>query len=261
MTPAAVALALGFVALAALSAWALRRWLAARLRGLEAQLGKALDWRLLNLQRQVQSLLTLDRLLRLDLGLPPLDDWAASPDFLLACVREVVQHRPAVVVECGSGASTVALARALQLNGVGHLYSLDHDETFARRTRRELEARGLGGWASVLSAPLMEQDVGEPLPWYDIAALPDLPINLLIVDGPPGVIHPRIRYPAGPLLLPRMAPGGRVLVDDIDRPAERAMLARWREDFALHDLDLSPASACFAGFALDPNRTPPAAAR
>ena len=67
--------------------------------------------------------------------------------------------------------------------------------------------------------------------WYSLASLPVLEIDLLVVDGPPGTLHPLARYPAGPKLLPRLASGALVFVDDAIRADETEMVRRWMMEF------------------------------
>jgi hypothetical protein len=71
----------------------------------------------------------------------------------------------------------------------------------------------------------------ELFPWYSLATLPDLEIDLLVVDGPPGALRPLARYPAGPRLLPRLASGALVFVDDAIRVDETEMVRRWMSEF------------------------------
>lgn len=136
-------------------------------------------------------------------------------------------------MECGSGVSTVVLARCMQLNGEGHVYSMDHDAIFAEKTRRELKAQGLEGWATVLDAPLREHELnGDSWLWYASGVLPeDIGIDMLVVDGPPDTTGDLARYPAGPILLPRLKPNGAVFMDDYARPGESAVVRRWREEW------------------------------
>ncbi|MCW3064342.1 MAG: Methyltransferase domain, partial [Solirubrobacterales bacterium] len=57
-------------------------------------------------------------------------------------------------------------------------------------------------------------------------------IDLLLVDGPPA-FEPEIalsRYPALPVLAERLAPDATVVLDDIDRPGELAILETWERD-------------------------------
>src|SRR3546814_20041376 len=109
-------------------------------------------------------------------------------------------------------------------------------EKFAAQTRKELSRRGLSDWARVIDAPLERlESHGREVRWYRAAALHDLPIDLIIVDGPPARTGTTPRYPAGPVLFPRLSPQGAVLVDDAGRPEERAVVERWRRE--LPDLE------------------------
>jgi predicted O-methyltransferase YrrM len=167
------------------------------------------------------------------LGLP--DDvardpkWSAAPDFLGLIVDHALAARPATIVECSSGTTTVLLARCCALTGTGRVYSLENGPEFARRTRRELTRLGLDGHASVLDAPLRPCRVdGREFRWYDLGHLPGRPIDMLVIDGPPGFIQRHSRYPALPRLRDRLAPRCALFLDDAARPEEREIVADWR---------------------------------
>lgn len=183
--------------------------------------------------RQLEALQGLYVELDLKHSLPPTRGWAASPDFLLELARHTRTLRQATVVECSSGISTLVLARCMQLNGGGKVYSLEHDRQFAAQTRAQLRRHGLQDWATVVDAPLTPHQIdGAAWPWYDLAQLPELPaIDLLVIDGPPQATRPQARYPAGPLLFPRLRTGAAVFLDDAARPDEQAILLRWRQEF------------------------------
>jgi hypothetical protein len=53
---------------------------------------------------------------------------------------------------------------------------------------------------------------------------------MLVVDGPPGSIGERSRYPAVPILKPYLAEHCSILMDDGDRPAERDVARHWSQD-------------------------------
>ena len=186
-----------------------------------------------SLFRQLEALQGLYVDLHLQRSLPVTRGWAASPDFLRELARHALQEKPRNVVECSSGTSTLVLARCMQLNGYGKVYSLEHDPHFARQTRRQLAYHGLSAWAEVLDAPLRpHQFHGESWPWYSEEVLPDdLEIAMLVIDGPPHATRPLARYPAGPALFHRLLPGASVYLDDADRADELAMLRRWRQEF------------------------------
>lgn len=183
--------------------------------------------------QQLEALQGLYAELAFEHSLPPTRGWAASPDFLLALARHVGGARPLVVVECSSGVSTLVLARCLQRNGVGRVYSLEHDAVYARQTRTELRRLGLQEWAQVIDAPLCSHMLdGENYPWYDVTGLPpSTAIDLLVIDGPPQATRSMARYPAGPVLFPALAPDAAVFLDDAARADEQLALQRWQAGF------------------------------
>lgn len=181
---------------------------------------------------QVQSLLALERLLQLTRPLPPLRGWAGSPDMLLHVAERVLDGKPGVVLECSSGASTVVAARCCQLNGAGHVYSLEHDAVYAAKTRALLAHHELADWATVVHAPLETGTDGAT--WYRDANLPPQATGaeLLVVDGPPAGGDSLARYPARPRLRGRLASRFALLLDDADRPGERHVVERWLQQDA-----------------------------
>ena len=183
--------------------------------------------------RQLEALLGLYVELDLQKSLPATRGWAASPDFLLQLATHALSQRPACVVECSSGASTLVLARCMQRLGHGMVYSLEHDTGYAEQSRQLLERHGLSTWATVLDAPLRPHSLdGEEWPWYGLDALPPgTGIDMLVIDGPPKATRSLARYPAGPLLFPLLKPGASVFMDDATRSDEQAILARWQAEF------------------------------
>ena len=185
------------------------------------------------LQAQMQALIGLNKALELPWSLPPLVGYAASPDFLLLLAEHALQNKPGVIVECGSGASTIVLAECVRLNGAGHVFSLEHKSEFAESTRRELEKQGLSKWATVVDAPLKNYIFnGQNYRWY--AVDPDLDISsidMLVIDGPPQDTNPCARYPAGPLLFKRLNEASRAFLDDAGRPDEQQTIQLWLGEF------------------------------
>ncbi len=165
-------------------------------------------------------------------GIPWAEHWTAAADFLGLLAEEVLSRRPAAILECGSGLSTLVLARCCQRLGKGRVVSLENGGEFAASTRRWLEAYGLESFVEVIHAPLREVQVGEGAwQWYDPETLPQGPFDLLVVDGPPGFLQPLSRYPAMPLLADRLAQDVLLILDDAARPDERAVVSRWLQEF------------------------------
>ena len=126
----------------------------------------------------------------------------------------------------------------MQLNGRGHVWSLEHEEIFAQKTRAELQRHGLQDFATVLHAPLRGQSVdGQNWQWYDASVLPTGQIDLLVIDGPPMTTQPLARYPAVPVLAGQMADGATVMLDDAARPDEREIVRRWITDHGMSAAD------------------------
>jgi len=174
--------------------------------------------------------------------LPPMRAWAGFPDFQSFLYRLVRASRPSLVVECGSGISTVVVATALIANEHGSLVSLDHDEWYASRTRGWLAARGLSERAEVLTAPLTHYEHTPDIPWYGHPWLEADPrgIDLLIVDGPPGSTAEQARYPAVLLLEGRLRDDCVIVLDDVNRDDERATLEAWDDLLPTHQVMILP---------------------
>jgi predicted O-methyltransferase YrrM len=186
---------------------------------------------ILEAQRQQHALTQIRPLV----GEIPLDfsQWAADPLLLQNIVRLVVEHRPGLIVECGSGSSTVIMARCLRALGSGRIISIDHDPVFANRTRELLRLYQVGDLVNVVTAPLAARELnGRVARWYgpEYESLLQVPIDLLVVDGPPGSSGPLARYPAVPLLRRHLAPEHVVVLDDGDRTDERATAQAWRDE-------------------------------
>jgi len=178
--------------------------------------------------RQIETLQALYVDLHLDRSLPPTRGWAASPDFLAVLARHVLATRPSVIVECGSGVSTIVLARCCELNKAGHVYSLEHHAGYGETTRAELTRHELSHRADVLDAPLVPHEfAGARWSWYALSGLPDLELDMLVVDGPTGHTGTLARYPAGPVLLPHLRVGGVAFLDDGHEEHVKQAAARW----------------------------------
>jgi predicted O-methyltransferase YrrM len=90
--------------------------------------------------------------LGLNRGIPYTPQWSAAPDFLTLIVDHVLEHRPQTIVECGSGLTTLMLARCCALNGAGHVYSLENGADYAANTRLDIARYGLEHWSTVIHA-------------------------------------------------------------------------------------------------------------
>jgi len=144
------------------------------------------------------------------------NSWAPSVEYCKAVALEA-RHHPGGVIETGSGATTILLAAM----GVP-VVALEHLPEWALRVNRNVR------WAkraTVLQRGLVSY--GE-YDWYGVRP-GDLPASatLIVCDGPPGVTRGG-RYGLVPTVRP--AKGTVILLDDVGRAGERAVLDRWWEE-------------------------------
>jgi len=160
----------------------------------------------------------------------PWSTGAMRPAGLVVVCNEIVHRSRTRIVECGSGVSTVVLARLLrQRGGAGTIVALEHDAQWAALVTDMLRRESLLDLARVVSAPL----AGDP-PWYSRSALTEMPddIDLLLVDGPPAHApgHGGRRAPALAAFGPRLTETATVILDDANRPGEQQVLTGWQSE-------------------------------
>ncbi|GAA0199390.1 hypothetical protein GCM10008944_16360 [Cytobacillus oceanisediminis] len=192
------------------------------------------DFRLVEVVRDVEALHQLYAHVRPRAAMPQSGGWALRPADLLVLTEHLRAARPGLVVELGSGTSTVWFAYLLESLGAGRLVTVEHAEEWVGRTRGVLADHGFADSAQVevRHAPLGPSGLpGHPTHWYDQEVFADLQdIDMLVVDGPPARTGPEVRYPAGPHLLDRVRVGGIVIVDDAGRDEEKSMMQRWLDE-------------------------------
>jgi len=158
-------------------------------------------------------------------------EWAMDAHLAETIARLLLQERPQLVVECGSGASTLLVASCLEkLGSDRRIIALDHKQKYADITRSLLKQHDLNERGKVLTAPLEPWQLnGRTLPWYglDLDVLPDQKIDMLVVDGPPGESGPQARYPVVPALRERLSNECIIVLDDGDRSDEREAAYQW----------------------------------
>jgi predicted O-methyltransferase YrrM len=199
--------------------------------------------------RQMEALQNLSAVLPANDILPVTRGWAASPDLLAVLVDLVITERPSLVVECGSGASTLWLALAMRRFEIdGRIIALEHDAVFGGSTRDFLARHDVRDLAEVRDAPLESFSLdGETYSWYARRAWEDLTgIDLLFVDGPPATTGRQARYPALPLLYGSLSPDAIVVLDDLVVPDMQKVLRLWLDaymDFGSEILPLEKQAA------------------
>ena len=183
--------------------------------------------------QQVAGLFSIYTMLHPEAPLPPFGGWAITPDTGAYLMRSIHDRRPGLIVEAGSGLSTTLIGLALKMLGRGRLISLEHDLTYLEATAHDIERHRVEDYVELVHAPLLPVDIGgEQWIWYDLSATSiDEPVDMLVVDGPPGTIAPHARYPALPLMWQSLAPDAVIVLDDANRAQEREVVERWLKEY------------------------------
>ncbi|MCX6443374.1 MAG: class I SAM-dependent methyltransferase [Actinobacteria bacterium] len=172
--------------------------------------------------RQTEAFIQLTNLLDFKAAIPPTRSWAASPDLLLTIAEIIKKNKPGLVVELGSGVSTLVSAKS----GARKVVSIDNSDEWGSKTVALLKEHRVRG-VDVRIAPLQPYANGSE--WYDVSVIKDLKkIDVLIIDGPPGSKNPEARYPALQQFKDKLSAAAIVIIDDVHREGERKLA----EDFA-----------------------------
>lgn len=185
-----------------------------------------------------------------------LHSWPVSPDFSLYLIELIELNDYDLIIEFGSGISTVIIAKAITKRAARRqgkksvdFVSFDHLEYYYKQTRTQLEHAGLINAVQLILAPLQDwQDSnGRIQPYYACqSTLTTLKQKhnvagqriLVIVDGPPAATGKRARYPAGLLILEHFANAHiDILLDDYIRDDEKEIARLWQEDITAAGLE------------------------
>ena len=174
------------------------------------------------------DLQTLFRQLNIEGSPPEITRYSARPEFLQELTALIRYSSPQTIVDIGSGLTTVVAAAMCRNLEQGHVIAFEHSSAIALQTRAMLARYRLSAFARVVHAPLVPVEIEtETWQWYALDELPKDPVDVVIVDGPPGHSARLARYPAYPLLRSCLSLEARFLIDDMGRKDEREMVRRW----------------------------------
>ena len=180
--------------------------------------------------RQLEILIPLITDLDIKQTLPNTRGFAASPDYLCSIKNIIKEKKPKLILEAGSGISTLISAYTLKKYGDGKIISLDHEKEYAQQTIDELKKHGLEKYARVIHAPLKEHG---DLIWYDYSLIDeDFSIDLFTIDGPPEKKGQINRYPALPLMFDKLNKNAVIMLDDAKRKNEQDAIKLWLEEYS-----------------------------
>ncbi len=201
--------------------------------------------------KRMEALLSLHSVMKWEMPVPLMDERDLSPDLMTVVAGIILERKPSMIVQCGSGVSTLVAAGCLKKLGKGRVVALDEDERRAGGTSALISRHGLGEFAEVVDAPLaaLEPEFGPGL-WYRRSSLAGIEgIDMLIVDGPSGEAGSLARYPAVPVLLEKLSNDALVIADDTDREDEREIVRRWLDGpgrFSCEMIDTESGAALLA---------------
>lgn len=191
--------------------------------------------------RQLEAHINLLNLIKLNHPLPPMRLWAISPDVATVLFSQIKSHRPNVILELGSGISTLISAySAQQANLDVQVYTIEHEKEYAQKTQHYIEAHGFNKNINTLHAPLQPISINEfSGKWYATDIFSQInSVDLLFIDGPPGKLQPLSRYPALPILYDKLNEGAIIILDDYAREDEFKVVQRWLKDFDLEIVEI-----------------------
>jgi len=182
--------------------------------------------------RQSEYFAQLLNLMDFKAAIPGLRSWAASADVLLTLVNVSQKVKPKVVLDLGSGISTLVLAKS---SPGAKVFSIDHLPEFAGKTRSLLEDHQITN-VDLRVAPLRPNSAGSD--WYEISALSDInQIDLLFIDGPPGSKDDKARHPVLAQCLSKLSPKAVIVIDDAARDGERALAEMFLQALPGYELE------------------------
>lgn len=204
---------------------------------------------LTNEAKQVEDYLNIIAYLNGWDSLPGMHRWAISPDFGLYIIDHLENNNYDLIIEFGSGTSTVLIAKVLdKINRIKESESgavqvaFEHLERFYFQTGRLLQKAGLEDRVQLELAPLELYSApnGNEYMYYDcegkIASLAKIMDSenlkaLVLVDGPPGSTGKHARYPALPIFLDHFKKAKLcILMDDYVRKEEKEIAKLWMKD-------------------------------
>lgn len=167
----------------------------------------------------------------------PFTSWTISPSVILHILNDIVINKRRNIIEFGSGASTLYIARLIQtLKLDAKFYSVESNKDWLKKMSEELVLYNLQNIVTLIHAPLSDASKDVCLKnqkvWYDTeritAALKgNHELDLVIVDGPYGGSTPYARYSAIPFLQKRLSKNLAIFLDDAQRDEEKEISIQW----------------------------------
>lgn len=174
------------------------------------------------------EILPLSHLLREDI----LGTWALEMDTIHFIWRDLMVHRPNVIIECGAGVSSLILGTYAKISRPTStepplVYTLEQDIDIKRLIEKRLLENSLERQVEIFYAPTTDE--GKYI--LDMGAfrekLGDKKADWILIDGPAGPVG--CRFWTLPLLSQFCLSGARWFLDDAFRDGEIEVLRSWQQ--------------------------------
>lgn len=154
--------------------------------------------------------------------------WSIGESAFTAIVQNMSELTPKVIVEFGSGVSSVRLAKAFP---DAQILSLEHDSRFFGRSLELAAQHGIGSEnLHIELRPLRFRLIGSRIyETYDRGWFPHT-IDAVLIDGPPWWTG-RGREACLHDVVAKLRTGGRAYLDDYHRDAERKIVDNWMRSY------------------------------
>jgi hypothetical protein len=203
----------------------------------------------LNATKQLEAFLNVQSALAGGDLIPGLHGWPISPDLAAYLIELIRAHDYDLVIEFGSGTSTVVMAKALALTrqrregkAPVEQIAFEHLEAYHTQTNGLLRSAGLAEAVTVHLTPLAPYQAvnGKTYPYYTcqpvleaLKSSHDSPTcrALVLVDGPPASTGEHARYPAISAVMAALPHAALdILLDDLIREDEQQVARMWQDD-------------------------------
>lgn len=167
----------------------------------------------------------------------PITRWAASFCAIAHVANDIIINRRTSLIEFGSGASTILLARLFRMNNIDASFvSVESDANWIETQEKNLERDGLEGIVTFIHAPVVEGSLHykNNNRWFCSDTLQknlgDKMFDVIFADAPKGDV-PYARHGAGAFLRDKLHKSFCLFLDDTNRPDEYELLCEWHKMF------------------------------
>lgn len=165
-------------------------------------------------------------------GYLPWSNSALRPAAIQIVLNDILLNRRRIVVEFGTGISTVYIAEMVSRCGA-KLVTVDNNEAWQHRVGDWMRS-GAKSVTEFVHAPLVAPYEDSGAEWYDSSIVEAAlgrcgPVDLVIFDGPPAYMKGKelSRMPGLSAVSPFLSPQATIILDDITRSGEQEVARAW----------------------------------